>query len=335
MKKLLLLSAIMLLMVSCTTVKKTSVSVQIAPKMTQYPAVANLDVKDRIEKTTSWTFNPLNNVTLEQRKKNLIADVLLENNADVLVEPRYVHKVDRLFYHTLTVSGYPATYKNFRNVEESDIKVLYGEPPVTVINVLDSAVSASVIDKGNPIYTYKANFSLVDSKSSSKKLISKSENGEYSRGKGLGFHAGIGISQIFTLGVDIHPGDRLLFGAEGYLLNPGLMFEINNYNIIDGFTLYGKYYLSKRPFSVFVGIKAGMRFFEGDYRDGWWYDFGYIETYRRGSDNFFTVAPTIGLSYKHFDLGVDVFYNGFCEKKFDYPMFTPNIKLCYNFFKSR
>lgn len=330
MKKSLLLFAVALLMVSCTTVKKTSVAVSIAPNMTQYPAVADLDVKNRVEKTVSWTFNPINNMPLEQRKKNLIADVLLENDADVLVETRYVHKVDRLFYHTLTVSGYPATYKNFRNVEESDIKVLYGEPPVTVVNVLDSTASAAIIDKGTPIYTYDAKSSSEDSKSNSENFVSESRKSEFSRGKGLGFHAGLGYEQLITLGVDMHSCDRFLFGAEVYLFNVG---DKHPKNKIDGFALYGKYYFPPKPFSVFIGAKAGMRFYKEDFDYYDYYD--NCRTYEF-SDEFFTFAPTIGLSYKHFDLSVDLFYNGNMSDRYHYyDDWTPVIRLCYNFFKSR
>ena len=57
MKKLLFLSAIVLLMVSCTTVKKTAVAVSVAPNVTQYPAVVNLDVKDICSKYGSYSYS--------------------------------------------------------------------------------------------------------------------------------------------------------------------------------------------------------------------------------------------------------------------------------------
>ncbi|MCQ2317133.1 MAG: hypothetical protein MJZ85_10740 [Bacteroidales bacterium] len=333
MKKLLLLSTMVLLMASCTTVKKTAKTTPIEPSVTQYPTVADLDVKDRVEKTTSWVFNPINHISLDQRKKNLIADVLLENNADVLVEARYVHKVDGLFNHTLTVSGYTATYKNFRNVEESDIKVLYGEPPVTVVNVLDSTASAAIIEKEVPVYTNDAKPSSEDNKSDLRKFRSKREKQSYSRGKGLGFHAGLGNEQLVTLGVDKHLGDRFLLGAEVYLFNTKYEFD----NKIDGFTAYWKYYFSKRPFSVFIGEKIGMRFCKTDIEYHDYYGHHRTDEF---SDEFFTVAATIGLSYKHFDLSLDYFHTTDTEIDMDgysydfdpYDETSLVIRLCYNFF---
>ena len=51
--------------------------------------------------------------------------ILNKHKADILIEPTYEFK-DK----SIIVSGYPAKYKNFRNIEEKDIKLLMVSPPI-------------------------------------------------------------------------------------------------------------------------------------------------------------------------------------------------------------
>ena len=60
---------------------------------------------------------------IEDVKTLLVAEVLRKANADVLVEPRYV--IETINNESIiTVSGYHATYKNFRPIKEEDIKLI-------------------------------------------------------------------------------------------------------------------------------------------------------------------------------------------------------------------
>ena len=60
---------------------------------------------------------------IEDVKILLVAEVLRKANADVLVEPRYAFETVNN-ETTISVSGFPATYKNFRPLKEEDLKLI-------------------------------------------------------------------------------------------------------------------------------------------------------------------------------------------------------------------
>lgn len=131
---------------SCDTVQQSADTVKIDAKVMQVPTVADLNVKtERVQATQTWKwkFFSIGQPSLAQRKKNLVYDIVSEAKADVLIEPQ-VRLTKKLFgTRTLTISGYPATYKNFRTPSEADLKairVANGMPEApTVVVVGDSA----------------------------------------------------------------------------------------------------------------------------------------------------------------------------------------------------
>ncbi len=87
----------------------------------QKPLVVDLDVKDkRVSGTASTSFK---GEKIETIKNNAIYDALQNSKADVLVEPRFDTETsgDRT---TVTVTGYPANYKNFRPATINDTTYL-------------------------------------------------------------------------------------------------------------------------------------------------------------------------------------------------------------------
>ena len=131
---------------SCETVQQSADTVKIDAKVMQVPTVADLNVKtERVSATQTWKwkFFSIGEPSLAQRKKNLVYDIVEQQKADVLVEPQ-VRFTKKLFgERTLTISGYPATYKNFRTPSDSDLKAIrvangVSEAP-TVVVVGDSA----------------------------------------------------------------------------------------------------------------------------------------------------------------------------------------------------
>ena len=93
MKKqtLFLLACIALMLTSCSTMRKsTASSTTVQSQIYQYPTVADLDVKEKVEKQVSWPYKFIKwgEPSLEVRQANLMADILKENNADVLLEPQ-------------------------------------------------------------------------------------------------------------------------------------------------------------------------------------------------------------------------------------------------------
>lgn len=82
---------------------------------------ADLNISD--QKVRFTLDIPQNNnvlITESQYKENAIGELLEKNNADVLINPTYKcdYKNGRLV--SITVSGYPATYRNFRSVSFED-----------------------------------------------------------------------------------------------------------------------------------------------------------------------------------------------------------------------
>lgn len=85
----------------------------------QMPVLADLDIKDiKVSGSARALEMPLENI-----KNNAVNDALIKANADVLVEPKFV--IEKSTQGTIvTVTGYPATYKNFRNIKVEDIPLL-------------------------------------------------------------------------------------------------------------------------------------------------------------------------------------------------------------------
>lgn len=108
-------------MVSCTTTLKTARTEQV-PYSMYNATVADLQVGNRV----TYTYSPkkeIRKMGLANCKKAAIHEVLLANgNADLLLEPQFViSRKDGLFVHkitSITVSGRPATYKNFRSLSD-------------------------------------------------------------------------------------------------------------------------------------------------------------------------------------------------------------------------
>lgn len=133
--KLLALMIIALVMSSCTTVQKTSTTVDITPYVMQTPTVADLEIStEKVSKTIEWS-GIFSTTSFSQRKRNLTADILLENNADVLVDLQYVYEKSLFGTSRLTVFGFPAKYKNFRVATPADYEALKaGYPGVCLVS---------------------------------------------------------------------------------------------------------------------------------------------------------------------------------------------------------
>lgn len=118
-----------ILLSSCGTIKKIEgKAVGIDCNVTQYPTVADLNVKEKkvsgsIEWQDKWFGK---RIPVQVRKGNLIAEVSAQAGADVLVEPQFIFEQGSrgLRSRKLSVSGYPATFKNFRPATPADIELL-------------------------------------------------------------------------------------------------------------------------------------------------------------------------------------------------------------------
>ena len=124
MKNNILLVAILVttLLTSCAVYKsKTSKTIDIyGSGVIHKPVLVDLDVRGR---KASGIANEKKHLSLETIKQNAIANLLKNEDADVLVEPIFETEIYRSNI-TVTVTGWPATYKNFRSIQAEDVPLL-------------------------------------------------------------------------------------------------------------------------------------------------------------------------------------------------------------------
>ena len=90
------------------------------PGVLHLPVVADLNVRPV---KVSYTVNNKNKVaTLNNLRENAIAGALQEQKADVLLEPSYTIERKR-GTTSVTVTGWVADYKNFRNMDTTDLQL--------------------------------------------------------------------------------------------------------------------------------------------------------------------------------------------------------------------
>ena len=119
MKKLrLIVIAISVLLTSCSVLKTSSIKTFDIHDtgVVQTPVLVDLDVNEA--KVTGTAEGDKDD--LKQIKEDAILDALESSGADVLVEPRF-KTVTHRGKTVVTVTGYPAVYKNFRPLTNDEI----------------------------------------------------------------------------------------------------------------------------------------------------------------------------------------------------------------------
>lgn len=140
--RLFLALGLTLALSSCSTITHT---VQTAPVNTEVYSltVADMDVSEQKQTATAeWKWNPFNMLSLKGVKDDATAKLLAGADADVLVDPQFTVERRGLFRGgSVTVAGFPATYKNFRNMTEEDARKI-----ATVEGKLDIAIVSPFIN---------------------------------------------------------------------------------------------------------------------------------------------------------------------------------------------
>lgn len=127
---ILLIAAVALLSTSCTTVRSTSATASVETAVLQYPTVADLDISPtKVSRTTQWGIEIFCKVSEKVRKENLVAELLADAGADVLLEPQFIVKRSLLGTNSITVTGYPAKFRDFRKATEADLEALKAAYP--------------------------------------------------------------------------------------------------------------------------------------------------------------------------------------------------------------
>lgn len=99
----------------------------------QKPVLADMEVK---EEKTSATINARGKRINDDLKNQAVAEAVKKSNADVLVEPRFESTIQGRKI-TLTVTGYPATYKNFHTINQDEVELLKAGK-VQQVNTMDT-----------------------------------------------------------------------------------------------------------------------------------------------------------------------------------------------------
>jgi len=121
MKKIIYLSSLLLLTISCTTLKSgTSKTMDIVgPGVIHMPVVADLNVRPtKVSHTKTFS-----KTATSSANSDVVRELLKRENADVLVEPSFESTTSGMKTE-ITVYGFPATYVNFRTIEEKDIVLI-------------------------------------------------------------------------------------------------------------------------------------------------------------------------------------------------------------------
>lgn len=125
MKKSLIISAAIAVVAlsSCTTTKNSSYTTT-PETMVVNMTVADIQVDEQpVTTTTTWKWNPFRRV--KDYKKNAEATALRMTGADVLVNPYYEVKTNGFLRGgSVTVTGHPGTYVNYRNLTEKDAEII-------------------------------------------------------------------------------------------------------------------------------------------------------------------------------------------------------------------
>ena len=124
-KALTMVAGVLIAMNSCTTVQHTA-STELVDTQIVNMTVANVNVsKEKAQHTHSWKWNPFICGKVKAAKTSATAELLIEQKADVVVEPQYIiHRRGLFRGGSVTVIGYPATYTDFRPMTQDDAEIL-------------------------------------------------------------------------------------------------------------------------------------------------------------------------------------------------------------------
>lgn len=145
-KQILFILGIALVASSCSTVQYTSKTVPVATQI-QTLTVADVKVEpSRQETTMNWSWTPFSTFSLSAVKEAATHKLLKETKGDLLIEPQVEVKRRGLFRGgSINISGYPATYANFRSMTKEDAEIIATYEgriaPVIVCNAANPSVT--------------------------------------------------------------------------------------------------------------------------------------------------------------------------------------------------
>lgn len=326
---LLALSAILLS--SCETLTKTASTADVSSSL-QSTTVADLKVEDRI----SYTMSPSKDIRrggMKNVKRAAESEALeayaRKNNAklpDLLVEPEYV--VEQVSYglfgkkvSSITVTGRPAYYTNFRSLNDSvwcnpafrglKATARYSAPKAGKVRKTAYAAGQADYDMRRTGLTWMLNLNGGYYEAEADDNDGGGTSGDVYYGVSLG--VGYQITPHWYVGIGI-----------------GANFLPDDF---DGafMPLYaqGRYYFSKKKHSLFIDCKVGGSFGAG---------LDFPDAYDCDMEAGVYVSPSIGYSFGSFELALQYIgqayslepYYGY-ESKYDYTLNQVGLSLGFKF----
>ena len=317
------LSAIML--TSCQTLMQTSRNIETGSAITSI-TLADLNVSDKREShTISHVTDAMQKGGEENVKRIAEAKILEAANADILVEPRYhVVKKHKLFggskITSITVSGRPANFTNFRAIEDSILfrpeKVYVNEKSHSNAYKRNSFVKNSIsTNKNNSILDKKKYISLgIGAMTASSSAINYSDPmfaydisyvkwRPISKSKRWQYGFEIGLS---SQGCDASC-DKRFYSSEIGNMNFGYLDYEGNYNYSYSGGYYDGYYYPS-SYDVYHCFEYVHNIYVVPFQ------FAYIHEIGRNSAIGLHVGPSVSLSYANsngswFDYGTGNFFD--------------------------
>ena len=305
-----------LLLSSCVTTTKTARTAETSSSI-KNATVADLQVADQRITYTMSPSKEIQRAGLSNVKQAAIQEALTKHgNADVMVEPEFVISMKNNFIFgkevtSITVTGRPAYYKNFRTLHDSvwSDPGFYGQPKVVYVS------DAPKGGGGYGTYGHKSGGLLG-------KLGLRKSGDNYSPDDPAFRRTGMGMRVEFIGGKEYskvetkHDGSweskgkgfAGVLGTVGMQTTPHWWFGIGSGymygwdNRTQHVPLYGnvRWYLSKRKSSFFLDYKMG-----GSFEVGGKSDLGGL-----------FVGGAIGYSFGSFDLAIEAI-NQYCKTEHD------------------
>lgn len=307
----LLLLAVLLLS-SCQTLTKTA---RIANVSTSLQSATVVDLIPATEQRITHTIEPNKDICrggMDNVKQAVVNEALVEkgNNADVLLEPQYVVSKKRTLFGSkvtsITVSGRPAYYANFRALDDS----VWCNPVFRGVNMHQRSLSLSGMK--TPLKkNYDYNESAYRSKGFTMYLTPFVGNGtaELDDGYWAADETDASIGVLLSGGYQLNP---YIFIGLGTGLNKDFCVE----NTYIPLFANARFNLSKKKNTFFADFKLGASYiFETEDR--------YYMNDILSEQTFAGVS--VGYSFGNIDIAYQYFYRSYSfehENRYDYDYYN-------------
>lgn len=331
MKKILgIITLAAVFMTSCQTIRKTAHTAEVTGSL-KNATVADLEVSDQ---RITYTMTPKKSVQragYENVKRAVEAEALEANGkADVLVEPQYVIEKKRSLFGSkitsITVSGRPAYYTNFRSLPDSvwSNPVFRGAKVVYVSN-------GGGVNKGIGGFLGKLKNSANSNKTYRNKGFEKHVNLVISHATFSYDYYSAGTEEFSELGASLLTSFGYRFNPYFYLgAGAGIMFseeEMDDDPLIPLYVDF-RFNLNKKKISPFIDYKIGYTFLTTDDST--------LSDSNGGSDGGLFIGSTIGVNIGKWELGFHVSSSLFDDREesgnkcdVDYTNFGLSIGCCF------